>query len=239
MLGIIGGSGLTELKGLEISEHKQVETPYGEPSSELILGTLAGGDVVFLARHGSRHQWPPHRINYRANIHALKQLGVTDIIAVNAVGGIASCLQAEALVVPHQLLDYTWGRESTFSDENQVSHVDFSYPYDESLRQRLLQAAELQGLKIHAAAVHGITQGPRLETAAEINRMEQDGCDIVGMTGMPEASLARELEIRYACLALVVNMAAGRSEKLITMVDINKLLNSGMEHVRAILRFCF
>lgn len=235
LIAIVGGTGLTELEGLQITETRTVDTAYGVPSAALEFGRYGGQDVVFLARHGKGHRLPPHQVNYRANIMALKAVGVTDIIAVNAVGGINPAMGAEALVVPDQIIDYTWGREFTFATEGEVLHVDFSYPYTETLRQGLLQAGVRCGLKVHDGGVYGATQGPRLETAAEIDRMERDGCDIVGMTGMPEASLAREAELNYACLALVVNMAAGRSEGIITMEEIERCLKTGMQNVRTLL----
>ena len=235
LIAIVGGTGLTELDGLELTESRTVDTPYGTPSAPLEFGRFGQKQVVFLARHGKGHTVPPHQVNYRANIQALKQVGVREIIAVNAVGGINPQMGAESLVVPDQIIDYTWGREFTFADRGNVLHVDFSYPYSDHLRKGLIGAAETLGVKIHDGGVYGATQGPRLETAAEVNKLERDGCDIVGMTGMPEASLAREAELDYACLSLVVNMAAGRSDGIITMEDIERAINNGMGNVRAIL----
>lgn len=236
LIAIVGGTGLTELDGLEITENKVVETPYGNPSAALVMGRFGDQNVVFLPRHGESHSLPPHQINYRANIHALKSIGVTDVVAVNAVGSINPAMGAEAIIVPHQIVDYTWGREFTFADVNNVIHVDFTYPYHEPLRQGLLSAAKISAIPVHNGAVYAATQGPRLESAAEIDRLDNDGCDLVGMTGMPEASLAREAELNYGCLALVVNMAAGRSEGVITMQQIELALKNGMDNVRAILR---
>lgn len=235
LIAIVGGTGLTELDGLVIRESRTVETRYGPPSAALEFGRFGEQDVVFLARHGKDHRLPPHQINYRANITALKSVGVTDIIAINAVGGINPAMGTESLVVPHQIIDYTWGREFTFAEEGNVLHVDFSFPYTDSLRDGLLAAGRKAGLMVHDGGVYGATQGPRLETAAEIDRLERDGCDIVGMTGMPEASLAREVELNYACLSLVVNMAAGRSDGLITLEDIDRSLKNGMQKVRTLL----
>jgi len=235
LTAIVGGTGLTELEGLEITESRAVKTRYGKPSAALEFGRFGNQEVVFLARHGKGHRLPPHQVNYRANIAALKEVGVTDIIAVNAVGGINPQMGAEALVVPHQLIDYTWGREFTFADEENVIHVDLTYPYTESIRQGLLEGAKKAAVPVHNGGVYAATQGPRLETAAEVDRLEKDGCDLVGMTGMPEASLAREAELNYACLALVVNMAAGRSAGIITMEEIERALTSGMRNVRAVL----
>lgn len=237
---IIGGTGLTSLEGLVIREEKHFATPYGDTSAPLQFGVFEGANgggksVVFLARHGKQHSLPPHLVNYRANLWALKQAGVQQIIAVNAVGSINPAMPAEALVIPHQIIDYTWGRESSYSEPGKVIHIDFSYPYSERMRKHLQATAQRLGLEVHALGVYGATQGPRLETAAEIDRMDRDGCDIVGMTGMPEACLARELELEYACLSLVVNMAAGRSEGIITMDDIQRALDNGMSKVRSIL----
>lgn len=236
LIAIVGGTGLTELDGLELTESRVVDTPYGAPSAPLEFGRFGHKEVVFLARHGKGHTVPPHQVNYRANIQALKQVGVKDIIAVNAVGGINPDMGAESLVVPDQIVDYTWGREFTFADQGNVIHVDFTFPYADTLRQSLLAAAAKLSIKVHDGGVYGATQGPRLESIAEINRMERDGCDIVGMTGMPEASLAREAELNYACLSLVVNMAAGRSDGIITMEDIERAIGNGMGNARAILQ---
>lgn len=235
LIAIVGGTGLTELDGLSIRESRTVETRYGPPSAALEFGRFGEQEVVFLARHGKGHRLPPHQINYRANITALKSVGVADIIAVNAVGGINPAMGAEALVVPHQIIDYTWGREFTFAEEGNVLHVDFSFPYSDRLREGLLAAGRKTGLQVHDGGVYGATQGPRLETAAEVDRLERDGCDIVGMTGMPEASLAREADLNYACLSLVVNMAAGRSDGIITMEEIDRCLKTGMQNVRTLL----
>lgn len=238
---IIGGTGLAALEGLQIREEKPLATPYGETSAPLQFGAFsdrngADDNVVFLPRHGKGHSLPPHLVNYRANIWALKQVGVQRIIAVNAVGSINPAMGAGALVVPHQIVDYTWGRESSFSESGKVIHIDFSFPYSDGVRESLLAAAQQLALEIHPQGVYGATQGPRLETAAEIDRMDRDGCDIVGMTGMPEACLAREMDMDYGCLSLVVNMAAGRSEGIITMEDIQRALDNGMDKVRLILK---
>ena len=234
---IIGGTGLTELPGLVLDQAVPMETPYGAPSADVLRGTYAGRDVLFLARHGHPHRIPPHQVNYRANLWALRQAGAQAIIAVNAVGGIHPAMGAGHLCVPHQLIDYTYGRAHTFfeGDIEHVTHVDFSYPYDEPLRQRLITGLAAEGFLFSSHGVYGCTQGPRLETVAEIARMERDGCDIVGMTGMPEAVLARELELPYACLALVVNPAAGKTQGIITMAEIEAALAEGIVKTRAVL----
>lgn len=234
---IIGGTGLTRLEGLKVRDAGLMDTPFGATSTAIIHGKYAGSEVMFLARHGHPHRIPPHQVNYRANIWALRQAGAEKIIAVNAVGGISEGLETGHFCVPDQIIDYTWGREHTFFEGNleQVTHVDFSYPYDAQLRRRLIAAAAAQGFVCKNRGVYGCTQGPRLETAAEIRRMERDGCDIVGMTGMPEAALARELNMSYACLALVVNPAAGKSSGMITMHQIEEAVASGMGKARQIL----
>jgi 5'-methylthioadenosine phosphorylase len=214
MYAIIGGSGLAKLSGLAQPRRQVVRTPYGEPSGALTFGTLAGREVVFLARHGYGHTIAPHDINYRANVRALKDLGVAGVFAVATVGAIRTELAPASLVVPHQIIDYTWGRKSTFFEgaEAAVTHVDFTQPYSPVLRERLLEAARRCAEPVIDGAVYACTQGPRLETAAEIERLARDGADVVGMTGMPEAALAREAGLDYAALAVVVNHAAGRGD---------------------------
>jgi 5'-methylthioinosine phosphorylase len=234
---IIGGTGLTQLDGLTIRQSLAMNTPYGTPSGDIQIGDYAGREVMFLARHGHPHRLPPHKVNYRANLWALKQAGAEVILAVNAVGGIHPDMGTGHFCVPDDLVDYTSGREHTFfaDDLEQVTHIDFSHPYSEPLRARLIAALAAEGYAFSDFGVYGCTQGPRLETAAEIIRLERDGCDIVGMTGMPEAALARELELEYACLALVVNPAAGKSDAVISMVEIEQALHDGIGKVKATL----
>ena len=236
-LAIIGGSGLTELDGLEIIDQKALTTPYGGPSAKYITGRLAGKQVIFLARHGNPHTIAPHKINYRANIWGLKQLGVNNIIAVAAVGGITENMPPRRIVIPDQLIDYSYGRKHTFFEDDleHVTHIDFTSPYTKSLRQHLINAAATLNLAITAHGVYGCTQGPRLETAAEIMRMQRDGCDLVGMTGMPEAALAHELGIDYATCAVVANWAAGKTDGKITMEEIFKHLDAGMADLKKLL----
>ena len=239
MLAIIGGSGLTRLSTLAIAHREVVRTPYGEPSSALIFGQIAERDVIFLARHGHGHTIPPHRVNYRANLWALKQRGVDAIVAVASVGSITSNLAPGELVLPHQLVDYSSGREATFFDggDRKVVHVDFTHPYTPALRARCLAAAGNAGIRLHDGGVYAAVSGPRLETAAEIDRLERDGATLVGMTGMPEAVLARELELAYVSIAVVVNHAAGRGDSAhaVTLDQILPVLETAMEKVRRLI----
>ncbi|HEX7054130.1 MAG TPA: S-methyl-5'-thioinosine phosphorylase [Burkholderiales bacterium] len=240
MLAIIGGSGLARLADLERSERRALDTPYGKPSAALTFGELAGRRVLFLARHGDAHDVAPHEVNYRANLWALKEAGAREVVSVATVGGIAERASPGAILVPHQLIDYTWGRPSTFFEGPgvPVRHIDFTEPYSAALRDRLLAAARACGEPVADGAVYGVTQGPRLETAAEIERMARDGADIVGMTAMPEAALARELDLPYAALAVVANHAAGRadSRRAIPLEAIPAVLEEAMRRVRRILQ---
>ncbi|WP_339485683.1 S-methyl-5'-thioinosine phosphorylase [Pseudomonas sp. EL_65y_Pfl2_R95] len=234
---IIGGTGLTQLEGLTITAALNIDTPFGAPSAAVLRGEYAGREVLFLARHGHPHRIPPHQVNYRANLWALKEAGAQAILAVNAVGGIHMAMGTGHFCVPHQVIDYTSGREHTYfaGELDHVTHIDFSHPYDEVLRGKFCAALMAEHCAFSSHGVYGATQGPRLETVAEIARMERDGCDIVGMTGMPEAVLARELDLPYACLSLVVNPAAGKSNELITMAQIEQALVDGMDKVKAVL----
>jgi 5'-methylthioinosine phosphorylase len=237
MLAIIGGSGLSRLANLELSRRQLVRTPYGEPSGPLTFGTIGGTPLVFLARHGYGHTLPPHQVNYRANLWALRDQGVDEVVSIASVGGIRSGLQPGNLVVPDQILDYTCGRRNTyFEDGAPVTHIDFTEPYTPALRRRLLAAAAACGETALDGAVYAATQGPRLETAAEVDRLERDGAHIVGMTGMPEAALARELDLAYAALAVVVNHAAGRgeSEHGVQLKNIEDVLGDAMRRVQRV-----
>lgn len=236
-IAIIGGTGLTSIESLEITRREMVRTPYGEPSGPLTHGMLCGHSVVFLARHGQGHTIPPHDINYRANIWALKSIGVEKVLAIAAVGGIHEDLVPGKLVFPDQIIDYTWSRDNTFFDrgEGKVKHIDFTWPYCESMRQLAIEAAKIAGLDVIGTGTYAATQGPRLETAAEVTRLERDGADMVGMTGMPEAALARELELCYASCSVVANRAAGRGDGEITITEIEENLVSGTQQVEKLL----
>jgi 5'-methylthioinosine phosphorylase len=245
-LAIIGGSGFYQLKPDtpdEKSEHANyidISTPFGKEAIRISQDLLNETSVFFLPRHGVQHNVPPHKINYRANLWALKEAGVKKIIAVNAVGAINSQMAPGCLVIPDQLIDYTWGREHSFFDglNSLHDHIDFTYPYDSQLRELLISEAKELNISVFNQACFGCTQGPRLETAAEIQKLKRDGCDIVGMTGMPEAALSRELGIPYACISLVVNPAAGLSAEDITIEKIKKVLGEGLKDVRKLLAAC-
>ncbi|WP_256646824.1 S-methyl-5'-thioinosine phosphorylase [Thermomonas paludicola] len=240
-LAVIGGTGVYALGDLADVESHQPVTRYGAPSGPVRVGTCAGKRVAFLARHGEGHSLPPHTINYRANLAALKALGATRVLALNTVGGITERFGPRVLACPDQLIDYTWGRVSTLCEEpgSEVLHVDFGAPYTPSLRRDVIAAAQRAQVALVDGGCYGATQGPRLETRAEIERMRRDGCDLVGMTGMPEAGLARELELDYACLAIVANWAAGAgpdASEIITLQDVLDNVAAAMEGVPRILR---
>ncbi|NOT11506.1 MAG: S-methyl-5'-thioinosine phosphorylase [Methylococcaceae bacterium] len=237
-LAIIGGTGLTQLADLKIIKSDSIDTPYGLPSANFITGELNNTPVVFLARHGNPHKLAPHKINYRANVWGLKQLGVEHIIAIAAVGGITPQMMPAHIAIPDQIIDYSYDRKHTYFDDDKqpVTHIDFTYPYSQNLRSSLIKAAANSAINISPIATYGCTQGPRLETAAEIKRMERDGCDVVGMTGMPEAALARELNIDYAAIAVIANWAAGKVEGEITMAEIERNLHVGMSNTAELLK---
>ena len=239
MLAIIGGSGLTQLGSMTETRRKVARTPYGEPSGALTFGRIGACDVVFLARHGYGHTIAPHEVNYRANLWALKDAGAVEVVAVASVGAISAALGPGALVLPHQIIDYTWGRPSTFFEGKgtPVNHIDFTAPYSASLRAKLKAAAKACGEAVIDQGVYAATQGPRLETAAEIDRLGRDGADLVGMTGMPEAALAREISLEYAAIAVIANYAAGRgdSQRAIPLEKIAAVLEQAMGRVRRII----
>jgi 5'-methylthioinosine phosphorylase len=236
-LAVIGGSGFASLRGLEVLGQEKPDTPYGPASAPVNRGLLGRAELLFLPRHGVGHNIPPHRIDYRANIWALKACGADRVVGLAAAGGIGSDFGPGILVVPDQIIDYTYGRGHSFHDveEGDFLHVDFTRPYCEELRQALLGAGNELGLGLVDGGTYGVTQGPRLETAAEVVRLERDGCDLVGMTGMPEAALARELGLCYACLAFVVNWAAGKSEGEIRMEEIAANIAACSARIEAVL----
>ena len=239
MLAVIGGSGLAKLVGLESIRREVIRTPWGAPSCALSFGDFEGTGIVFLARHGYGHTIAPPDNNYRANLWALKEAGATGILAVGTVGGIRADMAPGTLAVPDQIIDYTTGRQGSFysGPDQPVVHIDFTEPYDVAMRQRLLAAAAALGEPVIDGGCYGCTQGPRLETAAEVRRLARDGCDLVGMTGMPEAALARELELTYATLAVVANHAAGlgSSKTQVVLQDIVTTLDGAMARVMRVL----
>ena len=243
LVAIIGGSGLSQLGNMEVTQRRVARTPYGEPSGPLTFGRIKGREVMFLARHGYGHTIAPHEVNYRANMWALKDAGADCVVSVASVGGIRSDITPGMLVLPDQVIDYTWGRSSTYFEGAgvPVNHIDFTEPYSVQLRRRILAAAKACGEKILDGGVYAATQGPRLETAAEITRLERDGAHVVGMTGMPEAALAREISLDYAAITVVANYAAGRadSKRAVPLDKIGEVLDEAMVRVRKIIeKFC-
>ncbi len=236
-LAVIGGTGLNVLPEFELQETRLVDTPYGKPSAALQIGTFNGHTISFLARHGEGHHIPPHLINYRANIWALRKAGIQQVLSVAAVGGIRNDMQPGLIAFPYQILDYTYGREHTYSDgqAGQVDHIEFGQPYTESFRQQCIRISAQEGLEAIQDGVYAATQGPRLETEAEIRRLQKDGADMVGMTGMPEAALAREAGLEYVCCAVMVNWAAGLGEGGIHD-QIETSVAEGMQRVAKLLR---
>ena len=239
MLAIIGGTGLAQLSNLEITHRQVMRTPYGEPSGALTFGLINQHEVMFIARHGYGHTIPPHLVNYRANMWALHEQGAKRVVSVASVGGVRADLAPGMIVVPDQILDYTHGRACTYFDarDKPVTHIDFTHPYSLAMRSQILDAARLAKEKSQDGGVYAATQGPRLDTAAEINRYERDGADMVGMTGMPEAALARELGWSYAAVAVVVNHAAGRgnSRDGIHLETISAAAQPALARVRKVL----
>jgi 5'-deoxy-5'-methylthioadenosine phosphorylase len=232
VFAVIGGSGLYDLdRGFRVESSQKPNTPYGDISSDLIIGEMSGCRTVFLTRHGASHHIPPHKINYRANLWALHEAEVSHVIAVNAVGGID--YGPHSLVLPDQIIDYTSDRCHTFFDgeESEVGHIDFSLPYSQSLREKIISAGQVQGIDLITQGTYGCTNGPRLETSAEIQKMQNDGCNIIGMTGMPEAALARELNMEYAAITIVVNWCSGKSDSVLDLDEIRQILDSRMDTV--------
>lgn len=236
-LAIIGGSGFYEFPGLKNSETLAAVTPFGEVV-DITVGKVGPCSIAFLPRHGSEHRLPPHKINYRANIWALKELGVKKIIGLNAVGGIAKDCAPKTIVVPDQIIDYTYGREHTYADllSAEINHIDFTHPYSGAMREVIGDTLADTGIQWVDGGVYGCMQGPRLETSAEIKRLKKDGCTIVGMTSMPEAGLARELSMAYVSICTVVNWAAGIKNEAISMADIKHALEQSSSQLRQIIQ---
>ncbi|MBX2808714.1 MAG: S-methyl-5'-thioinosine phosphorylase [Cellvibrionaceae bacterium] len=245
LIAIIGGSGFEHLMGIQPAEFITQDTPYGVHSQPVVRARLGQVACIFIPRHGGDHQLPPHKVNYRANLWLLHKLGVKRVIACNVVGGISTHMSPMTLLLPHQIIDYTYGRQHTFFDGEQntsflacdppVQHIDFSSPYCLQLRKQISTFFTRENITFVGGGVYGCTQGPRLETAAEIERMKRDGCDVVGMTAMPEAGLARELSLAYISLSLVVNWAAGIEDQIITLEKIMCNCTDGMNQIKGFL----
>ncbi len=239
-IGLIGGSGLYEIKGFVLKSKKTVKTPFGKPSNQYLIGEINNTEVIFLPRHGAGHNIPPHMINYRANIWGFKKLGVERIISISAVGGIKKGLKPGDIVITDQILDMTKNRESTFyNGKDGVVHIDFTYPFCPELRKILLKAGKHLKVTIKDGGAYVAVEGPRLETASEIKSFAILGGDVVGMTGMPEASLARELEICYSGLSVVANYAAGISKKKLTVPEVMEAMHASTEHIKRLLKETF
>jgi 5'-methylthioadenosine phosphorylase len=239
-IGIIGGSGLYEIKGFTLKGKKSVTTPFGKPSDQYLIGEIDNREVIFLPRHGKKHNIPPHMINYRANIWGFKKLGIERIISVSAVGGIKKGLKPGDIVILDQILDMTKTRKSTFYDgKDGVIHIDFTEPYCPELRKILLTAGKRAKIPLKKVGTYVAVEGPRLETASEIRSFSILGGDVVGMTGMPEASLARELEICYAGLSVVANYAAGISRKKLTVAEVMEAMKKSTEKIKQLLKETF
>ena len=238
-LGLIGGTGLDHW-GAAVRSH-DIASTFGRPSAALAEYRVGDLQIFFLPRHGKQHEIPPHAVNYQANIDAFRQLQVEGIIAVNAVGGISSDNQPGTLAIPDQLIDYTWGRAHTFSmtAADALQHIEFAGPFEGHMRSKLLKAAAMADVDVNDGGCIGVTQGPRLETAAEIRRFERDGCDLVGMTSMPEAALAREMGLDYASLCINANCAAGLEDEPVSMEAIEATLKDAMVKVRNLLAVFF
>jgi 5'-methylthioadenosine phosphorylase len=239
MLGVISGSGMYDIPGLEIKESVTISTPYGEPSDAYRIGTLAGKEVAFLPRHGFPHRIQPHKINYRANIWGLREIGVRKIISIGASGGISGKTGPGMVTVPHQIIDMTSGRLSTFYDEEEVVHIDFTDPFCPDLRNYIFKAAERSGVEVIKSGVYICVNGPRLETSAEVRTFALWGADMVGMTAMPEASLARELGICFAGISIITNYAAGITPGKLAAKEVVENMRLSVEKLSALLKEFF
>lgn len=238
-IGIIGGSGIYNIPGIVIKEHQKIITPFGDASADYTIGEYFDREIVFLPRHGLKHQFPPHKINYRANIWGFKELGVERILSISAVGGINLDLKPGMFVIPDQIVDMTSKRESTFYDSAEVVHIDFTEPFCPELRSYVLKAGEKVGIELHKSGTYVCVEGPRLETKAEIRIYKNMGIDIVGMTVMPEATLAREAELCFACISIVTNYAAGVTGKKLTTTEVIDVMKYSSQKVESLLRNTF
>ncbi|HWR58261.1 MAG TPA: S-methyl-5'-thioadenosine phosphorylase [Thermodesulfovibrionales bacterium] len=232
--GIVAGSGFYDFGGVAVTRVKKIETPYGAPSDEYKVCESEGVSFVFLPRHGALHRIAPHMINYRANMWGFKEMGVERIISINAVGGISRGIKPGELVVPDQIIDKTHGRKATFYDRDEIIHIDFTMPYCGEMREAILQAGEKTGTGLKATGTYICVNGPRLESKAEIDNFSAMGADIIGMTAMPEACLARELELCYAIIAVVTNYAAGISERRLTVTEVVDMMKVSEGQIRTL-----
>ncbi len=239
LFGVISGSGLYDIPGLEIIDSVKISTPYGKTSDDYRIGSLSGKEIAFLPRHGSVHHIQPHKINYKANIWGFRDLGIKRIISIGASGGISSEMKPGVIAVPDQLIDKTVGRQSTFYDEDEVVHVDFTEPFCSDLRKYIFAAADKSGVAVTKEGTYICTEGPRLETAAEIKAFSISGADMVGMTVMPEAVLSRELEICFACISVITNYAAGITGKKLTTTEVIEMMQASTEKLKSILKSFF
>lgn len=224
MIGVIGGSGFCEIEGVVIKDVKNISTPFGNPSGSYRIGELSSREVVFLSRHGTSHHIPPHKINYRANVWGFKELGVERIISFNAVGGLSPETEPGTIIVLDQIIDMTKGRESTFYDGDKVVHIDFTEPYCPELRESIFAAGGKRRIELKESGTYVCVNGPRFETNAEIKFFSDIGAHVVGMTAMPEASLAREAELCFAGIAVVTNYAAGITEKRLITTEVIEVM---------------
>jgi 5'-methylthioadenosine phosphorylase len=240
MIGIIGGSGLYDIEGVVIKDLRKIVTPYGHPGDSYVIAEFAGRDVIFLPRHGSQHNIPPHRINYRANIWGFKELGVERLVSLSATGGISTHMMPGSIVVLDQIIDMTKGRDSTFFDgEDGVVHIDFTEPYCRELRDSFFEAGRTSGIELKKTGTYICLNGPRFETKAEIKFFSRTGADVVGMTAMPEASLAREAELCYAGIGVVTNYAAGITGKKLTTKEVVEVMKMTTGKLKELLKEVF
>lgn len=238
-IGVIGGSGLYEIEGVEVKESRKILTPYGDPSDVFRICEFSGREFAFISRHGTPHRIPPHRVNYRANIWGMKELGVQRVLSVNAVGGINAGLRPGDIAIPDQIIDMTHGRDNTFYDGDEVVHIDFTYPYCGELRALVSLAGGKAGVRLRPSGTYVCANGPRLESGAEIKFFSKGGADMVGMTAMPEASLSRELEMCYAGIAVVTNYAPGVSDTRLTIAEVMETMKTSIETIKKLLTEIF
>jgi len=235
VLGVIGGSGLYDIPGLQGTEWRRVDSPFGAPSDELLFGTVAGQPIVFLPRHGRGHRIPPSRLNFRANIDALKRAGVTEIVSVSAVGSLRADLPPGTFVIVDQFIDRTSARERSFFDIGLVAHVSMAHPVCARLGDRLQAAAAELKLPARRGGTYMVMEGPQFSTKAESELYRSWNCAVIGMTNMPEAKLAREAEMCYATVAMVTDYDCWHDEhEHVTVEQVVRVLLANADHARAL-----